>query len=244
MLTTSFVLKLRKLCDTYQALIVADEVLTGLGRTGRFFSYEHYGVDFLPDYVMVGKGLLTAALCLVMRPMKNDTTCETDSSTTTPNSAVEKDDEVNDDDASDDRDDAVDEDEDDDEKIVDRKRKQRADDNDDDDDDTDDYTSPYQVDALIQAHPEFREHITYEPNARHWLEAAALLERIASGDLIQNARRTGEHMMMRLREIESRKMVPPPSDILEPPKNKKAKVSVTPIDNTLSIISEVMCVLL
>mgnify|MGYP000373652971 CR=1 FL=1 len=46
---------LRELCDEYGALLIYDEVLTGLGRTGRWFAYQHY--DTPPDLLAVAKGL-------------------------------------------------------------------------------------------------------------------------------------------------------------------------------------------
>ncbi|MCC7077730.1 MAG: aspartate aminotransferase family protein [Acidimicrobiia bacterium] len=45
----------RDLCDARGALFVLDEVQTGLGRTGRMFACEHWGV--VPDFVVLGKGL-------------------------------------------------------------------------------------------------------------------------------------------------------------------------------------------
>ena len=46
---------IRKLCDERDALLIADEALTGLGRTGRWFAFEHTGV--VPDLVVVSKAL-------------------------------------------------------------------------------------------------------------------------------------------------------------------------------------------
>lgn len=46
--------KLRKFCDERGILLMADEVLSGMGRTGKFFCMEHYGTR--PDVVTVGKG--------------------------------------------------------------------------------------------------------------------------------------------------------------------------------------------
>lgn len=51
----SFMQGLRKLCDTYGILLVADEVQSGFGRTGRWFAFEHF--DIVPDIMTVAKGL-------------------------------------------------------------------------------------------------------------------------------------------------------------------------------------------
>jgi acetylornithine/succinyldiaminopimelate/putrescine aminotransferase len=47
--------KLRKLCDQYGVLWVADEVQCGYGRSGRFYAFEHYGV--VPDVTALAKSL-------------------------------------------------------------------------------------------------------------------------------------------------------------------------------------------
>ncbi len=46
--------KLRKWCDDRKILFVADEVLTGMGRTGKYLAMEHWNV--VPDVVTLGKG--------------------------------------------------------------------------------------------------------------------------------------------------------------------------------------------
>jgi 4-aminobutyrate aminotransferase / (S)-3-amino-2-methylpropionate transaminase / 5-aminovalerate transaminase len=46
---------IRALCDTHGIVMVADEVQTGFGRTGRMFAMEHFGVE--PDLVVVAKSI-------------------------------------------------------------------------------------------------------------------------------------------------------------------------------------------
>jgi 4-aminobutyrate aminotransferase len=52
---SDFMPKLRVLCDLYGILLVVDEIKVGLGRTGRWFSYEHG--DVAADVVLLGKSL-------------------------------------------------------------------------------------------------------------------------------------------------------------------------------------------
>lgn len=47
--------RIRAACDKHGALLILDEVPICLGRTGRMFAFEHYGV--IPDMVVIGKGL-------------------------------------------------------------------------------------------------------------------------------------------------------------------------------------------
>jgi adenosylmethionine-8-amino-7-oxononanoate aminotransferase len=54
--------RIREICDRYGVLLILDEVLCGLGRTGRWFASEHYAV--VPDIVTLGKGLAGGAIAL------------------------------------------------------------------------------------------------------------------------------------------------------------------------------------
>ncbi|QSI75506.1 MULTISPECIES: 4-aminobutyrate--2-oxoglutarate transaminase [Niveibacterium] len=60
-----FMVALRKLCDEHGILLVADEVQTGFGRTGKWFAMEHYPV--LPDIMTMAKsmagGTTLSAVC-------------------------------------------------------------------------------------------------------------------------------------------------------------------------------------
>lgn len=47
--------RLKQICEKYGILYVADEVQSGMGRTGKWFASEHYGVE--PDIVCVAKGI-------------------------------------------------------------------------------------------------------------------------------------------------------------------------------------------
>ncbi len=53
--TPEFMQGLRALCDEHQALLVLDEVQSGMGRSGKLFAYEHYGIT--PDILTTAKAL-------------------------------------------------------------------------------------------------------------------------------------------------------------------------------------------
>jgi len=54
--------RIREICNKYEVLFVADEVITGFGRTGKMFALEHYGVQ--PDLVQFAKSITSGYLPL------------------------------------------------------------------------------------------------------------------------------------------------------------------------------------
>lgn len=53
--TAEYLKKVRALCDKYNAVLIFDEIQTGIGRSGEFFAYDKFGVK--PDVVTLAKGL-------------------------------------------------------------------------------------------------------------------------------------------------------------------------------------------
>jgi len=47
--------EVRQICDNEDMLLILDEIQTGMGRTGRLFAYEHFGIE--PDIITLAKGL-------------------------------------------------------------------------------------------------------------------------------------------------------------------------------------------
>src|SRR3989338_2949909 len=77
-----FVLGLRKICDEKKILLIIDEVQTGLGRTGKMFAYEHYGI--IPDIMTLAKALgggLPIGAIVARKEISNTLTAGTHAST-------------------------------------------------------------------------------------------------------------------------------------------------------------------
>lgn len=53
--TADYIKSLRDLCNQESILLIFDEIQTGMGRTGKLFCYEHYGIE--PDIMTLGKGI-------------------------------------------------------------------------------------------------------------------------------------------------------------------------------------------
>lgn len=53
--TQEYMRKLKKLCQEKNLLLIADEVQTGMGRTGKMFAFQHYGIE--PDLMTLAKSL-------------------------------------------------------------------------------------------------------------------------------------------------------------------------------------------
>lgn len=53
--TSEYYRNVARICQKHNVLIIVDEVMSGMGRTGKWFSFQHY--DFIPDIMTLGKGI-------------------------------------------------------------------------------------------------------------------------------------------------------------------------------------------
>ncbi len=66
--------RIRKICDRYDVLLISDEVMTGIGRTGKNFALDHW--DVVPDMIVCAKGLgsgYTPLYCVIAKEAIHDT---------------------------------------------------------------------------------------------------------------------------------------------------------------------------
>lgn len=88
-LDKDFVNDIRKLCDEKDIILITDEVQTGIGRTGKLFCYENFGIT--PDLVTCAKGLgggLPIGLCICSNKLKDVMQPSTHGSTFAANPVV------------------------------------------------------------------------------------------------------------------------------------------------------------
>jgi adenosylmethionine-8-amino-7-oxononanoate aminotransferase len=62
--------RIREICSKYDVLLIADEVMTGFGRTGKRFAVDHWNV--IPDVLVGGKGLTGGYMPMGMCAVRND----------------------------------------------------------------------------------------------------------------------------------------------------------------------------
>ena len=88
-LDKDYVQAIASLCEKNDILLIIDEVQTGVGRTGKLFAHEHYGVK--PDLMTVAKGIgggLPIGICICGVKLKDDRSPSTHGTTFGANPVV------------------------------------------------------------------------------------------------------------------------------------------------------------
>ncbi|WP_103064277.1 aspartate aminotransferase family protein [Actinomyces qiguomingii] len=67
---------IRSICDEYGVMLIADEIVTGFGRTGEWFGLQHWGVE--PDILVLGKGMTSGYVPLAAVLTRADITEDLD----------------------------------------------------------------------------------------------------------------------------------------------------------------------
>jgi L-lysine 6-transaminase len=62
-----FMERLRELCDEYEAMLIYDEIQTGVGLTGKFWCHEHFGEKARPDIIAFGKKMQICGMLVSKR---------------------------------------------------------------------------------------------------------------------------------------------------------------------------------
>jgi len=61
--------RVRQICDRHEVILIADEVMTGFGRTGKWFGVDNWGV--VPDMMTIAKGITTGYVPLGATAMRS-----------------------------------------------------------------------------------------------------------------------------------------------------------------------------
>jgi taurine--2-oxoglutarate transaminase len=61
--------RIREICNKYEMILIADEIMTGFGRTGKWFAVEHW--DVVPDMITMAKGITSGYIPLGGTSMRN-----------------------------------------------------------------------------------------------------------------------------------------------------------------------------
>lgn len=63
-----YLLEARRLCDQYDSILIFDEVQSGMGRSGKWWAFQHYSENIIPDLIAVGKafggGIMPVGACV------------------------------------------------------------------------------------------------------------------------------------------------------------------------------------